>query len=73
MGINWHDYIVEAKRCLVTNGTLIIVETTKSLDERLSDLRATLKENLFEIYQEEIRDRFTFIEATKRDLNLIQR
>ena len=28
MGKNWHDYIKEAKRCLVTNGILIIAETT---------------------------------------------
>jgi superfamily II DNA or RNA helicase len=28
MGKNWHEYIKEAKRCLVTNGILIIAETT---------------------------------------------
>ena len=36
MGKNWHDYIKEAKRCLVTNGILIIAETMKSMKERLS-------------------------------------
>jgi ubiquinone/menaquinone biosynthesis C-methylase UbiE len=39
MGKNWHEYITEAKRCLVTNGILIIAETTKSLKGRLSNLR----------------------------------
>ena len=39
MGKNWHEYITEAKRCLVTNGKLIIVETTKSLKGRLSNQR----------------------------------
>jgi Hypothetical methyltransferase/short chain dehydrogenase len=39
MGKNWHEYINEAKRCLVTNGILIIAETTKSLKGRLSNLR----------------------------------
>ena len=43
MGKNWHEYITEAKRCLVTNGTLMIAETTKSLKEgRLSNLRQVL-------------------------------
>jgi hypothetical protein len=27
MGKNWHEYIIEAKRCLVTNSILIIAET----------------------------------------------
>jgi len=35
MGKNWHEYIKEAKRCLVTNGILVIAETTKSLKARL--------------------------------------
>jgi ribosomal RNA-processing protein 8 len=39
MGKNWSEYITEAKRCLVTNGILIIAETTKSLKGRLSNLR----------------------------------
>jgi ribosomal RNA-processing protein 8 len=44
MGKNWHQYIAEAKRCLVTNGILVIAETTKSLIQgRLSNLRQALK------------------------------
>jgi hypothetical protein len=31
--------IIEAKRCLVTNGILIIAETTKSLKGRISNFR----------------------------------
>ena len=31
MGKNWPDYIKEAKRCLATNGYLLIAETTKSM------------------------------------------
>ena len=27
MGKNWSEYVTEAKRCLVTNGILIIAET----------------------------------------------
>jgi SAM-dependent methyltransferase len=67
MGKNWQQYITEAKRCLVTNGILIIAETTKSLKGRLSKLRDLIKEQGFEIYSDEERGDFTFIEA--RDLS----
>jgi superfamily II DNA or RNA helicase len=63
MGKNWIDYIMEAKRCLATNGYLIIVETTKAMDGRLSKLRNVLKDQGFEIYIDEERAEFTFIEA----------
>lgn len=63
MGKNWHDYIKEAKRCLVTNGILIIAETTKSMKGRLSKLRDILKAEGFDIYTYEERGDFTFIEA----------
>jgi ubiquinone/menaquinone biosynthesis C-methylase UbiE len=63
MGKNWQQYITEAKRCLVTNGILIIAETTKSLKGRLSKLRDVIKEQGFEIYSVEERGHFTFIEA----------
>jgi cyclopropane fatty-acyl-phospholipid synthase-like methyltransferase len=63
MGKNWHDYIKEAKRCLVTNGILIIAETTSSLERRLSKLRDVIKEEGFDIYTNEERGDFTFIEA----------
>lgn len=33
MGRNWQDYITEAKRCLGTNGYLLIAETTKAMKE----------------------------------------
>ena len=55
MGKNWHDYIKEAKRCLVTNGILIIAETTKSLRGRLSKLRNIIQTEGFEIYSDEER------------------
>jgi ubiquinone/menaquinone biosynthesis C-methylase UbiE len=57
MGKNWHEYITEAKRCLVTNGILIIAETTKSSKGRLSNLRDEI--------QKQERGDFTFIEARK--------
>jgi hypothetical protein len=64
MGKNWQEYITEAKRCLVTNGILVIAETTKSLVKgRLSNLRDIIKEQGFEIYSDEERGDFTFIEA----------
>jgi SAM-dependent methyltransferase len=63
MGKNWHEYIKEAKRCLVTNGILIIAETTKSLRVRLSKLRDVIKAEGFETYLDEERGDFTFIEA----------
>ena len=47
MGKNWTDYIIEAKRCLATNGYLLIAETTKSLKGRLSKLRDVLREQGF--------------------------
>ncbi len=65
MGENWSDYIVEAKRCLAKYGTLIIAETTKSLSARLSELRNIIKEQGFEIYGDEEKGDFTFIEARK--------
>jgi ubiquinone/menaquinone biosynthesis C-methylase UbiE len=63
MGKNWSDYITEAKRCLATNGYLLIAETTKSIKGRLSTLREVLTEQGFEIYSDEERGDFTFIEA----------
>ena len=65
MGRNWHEYIAEAKRCLATNGYLLIAETTKSLrpEGRLYKLRDVIKEQGFEIYTDEERGDFTFIEA----------
>ena len=36
MGKNWPEYIKEAKRCLATNGYLLIAETTKSVKGRLA-------------------------------------
>jgi len=34
MGKNWQEYIVEAKRCLSTSGSLFIVVTTQELNEK---------------------------------------
>jgi SAM-dependent methyltransferase len=62
MGKNWHEYITEAKRCLVTNGILIIAETTKSLKGRLSNLRDEIQKQGFDVYSDEERGDFTFIE-----------
>jgi cyclopropane fatty-acyl-phospholipid synthase-like methyltransferase len=42
MGRNWPDYIKEAKRCLATNGYLLIAETTKSQKGRLSELKEVM-------------------------------
>jgi ubiquinone/menaquinone biosynthesis C-methylase UbiE len=63
MDKNWHEYITEAKRCLVTNGILIIAETTKSMKGRLSNLRDETQKQGFDIYSDEERGDFTFIEA----------
>lgn len=74
MGKNWIEYIAEAHRCLVTNGTLMIAETTNSLTEgRLSTLEIELEKYLFEIYSKYELGPFTFIEATKRDYTPAQR
>jgi ubiquinone/menaquinone biosynthesis C-methylase UbiE len=63
IGRNWHEYIAEAKRCLVTNGIRIIAETTKSLKGRLSSLRDEIQKLAFDIYSDEERGDFTFIES----------
>ena len=63
MGKNWPEYLTEAKRCLATNGYLLIAETTKSMKGRLSKLRDVIKQLGFEIYEDEERGDFTFIEA----------
>jgi hypothetical protein len=63
MGKNWHEHITEAKRCLVTDGILIIAETTKSMKGRLSNLRDEIQKQGFDIYSDEEREDFTFIEV----------
>jgi len=63
MGKNWPDYIKEAKRCLHTNGYLFIAETTNSIKGRLSKLKEVLEKQGFDIYNEEEKGDFTFIEA----------
>ena len=65
MGENWRDYIIEAKRCLAKNGLLFVAETTRSLHARLSELRTVITDQGFEIYSNEERGDFTFIEARK--------
>jgi len=65
MGKNWRDYIVDAKRCLSTNGYLFISETTNTMQNRLSKLRDVLSEEGFDIYRDEQKGDFTFIEARK--------
>jgi ubiquinone/menaquinone biosynthesis C-methylase UbiE len=49
MGRNWSDYIAEAKRCLATNGYLLMTETTKSVKGRMSTIRNVIKKQGFEI------------------------
>jgi superfamily II DNA or RNA helicase len=63
MGRNWPEYISEAKRCLATNGYLLIADTTKSINGRLSRLREMVKNQGFEIYSDEEKGDFIFIEA----------
>ncbi|CAN5524520.1 hypothetical protein BH18THE1_BH18THE1_05290 [soil metagenome] len=63
MGRNWSDYLKEAKRCLATNGYLLIAETTKSMKGRLSSLKEVIQQHGFDIYNEEEKADFTFIEA----------
>ena len=65
MSRNWPEFIIEAKRCLATNGYLLIAETTNSLKKRLSKLRSIIEENGFEIYEDTEKGDFTFIEARK--------
>jgi hypothetical protein len=67
MNKNWPDHIAEARRCLVTNGTLLIAVTTKSLTERLCNLKDVLNVDGLDIYYEKEQPPFTFIEANKRD------
>ena len=65
MGKNWKDYIIEAKRCLSTRGSLFIAVTTKELDEgrRLHSLPNVLKDIGFVIDTNEERGDFTFFEG----------
>jgi hypothetical protein len=63
MGRNWQQYIVEAKRCLATNGYLLIAETTKTMKGRLSKIKQVIEKQGFDIYNLEERGDFTFIEA----------
>jgi SAM-dependent methyltransferase len=67
MGKNWRDYIIEAKRCLSTRGSLFIAVTTKELEEgrRLHSLPIILKNNGFIIDTIEERGDFTFMEGIK--------
>jgi superfamily II DNA or RNA helicase len=63
MGRNWGEYIAEAKRCLATNGYLLIAETTKAIKGRLSNIKQVIEQQGFDIYNIEERGDFTFIEA----------
>jgi len=63
MGKNWPNYIKEAKRCLATNGYLLIAETTKAMKGRLVKLKEVIERHGFDIYNEEEKGDFTFIEA----------
>ena len=63
MGRNWPDYLKEAKRRLATNGYLLIAETTKSMKGRLAKLKEVIQKQGFDIYNEEEKGDFTFIEA----------
>jgi superfamily II DNA or RNA helicase len=65
MNVDWAEYFPEAKRTLAENGLLFIAEKTKALNERLSSLRDVIKANGFQIYSEEKKADFTFIEARK--------
>jgi len=67
MGKNWQEFIVEAKRCLSTRGSLFIVETMKELNEerRLHSLPNILKDNGFFIDTKEERGDFTIMEGIK--------
>ena len=47
----------------MTNGILMIAETTKSMKGRLLKLRDVIKAEGFETYLDEERADFTFIEA----------
>jgi hypothetical protein len=63
MGRNWQQYIAEARRCLAANGYLLIEETTKSIKGRLSKIKEVIEKQGFDIYNEEEKGDFTFIEA----------
>ena len=65
MGKNWKEYVTEAKRCLAVNGYLFISETTKAMENRLSELKNVLHMEGFEIYRDEQRGDFTFLESRK--------
>ncbi len=54
---------MEAKRCLATGGYLLIADTTKSIKGRLATLGDRIKKQGFEIYSDEEKGDFTFIEA----------
>lgn len=63
MGRNWPEYIAEAKRCLETGDYLLIADTTKSFDKRLSSIKEVIEKQGFEFYSEGEKGDFTFIEA----------
>jgi Hypothetical methyltransferase len=63
MGRNWPGYITEAKRCLATNGYLLIAEKTKAIKGRLLKIKQVIEEEGFDIYNQEERGDFTFIEV----------
>ena len=67
MGKTWTDYIAEARRCLMSAGPILIVDTTRSMNEgSLQNLKSELGKNDFDIYKEEQWDIFSYIEARKR-------
>ena len=73
MGKNWQEYIIEAKRCLSTRGSIFIAVTTHELDEgrRLHSLPNVLKDNGFVIDTTEERGDFTFYGRNKNLANYL--
>src|SRR5206468_6450302 len=55
MGSNWEEYIAEAKRCLATNGYLLIAETTKAIKRRLSKIKQVSEKQGYDIDKEDER------------------
>jgi hypothetical protein len=76
MGLNWIDYIKEARRVLTDQGHILIATTNRELDEhgtlykeekgRLYELRQILQREGFEINTDRSLGEFNFIYAMKR-------
>jgi len=63
IGLNWVEYLQEARRVLKSYGLLFVAEPAGQWD----DLTQTLSSNGFDVVRSEVRGKFIYVRAEKAD------